>query len=193
MSKRVTCLVINTCDRLTSEQSQAVLKALAGEVLTDQEKPNLRPAIEKLSEAAEEAGEKDQIRKIRDEAIIAQFHAQQKKQSQVEEYTMEAYKSGTRLWYFNGKRHRENGPAVEREDGTKEWWLNGLMHREDGPAIEWPCGTKEWWLNGLVHREDGPAVEWADGRKDWFLNDECITEEEHKRRTSRAPRRESDQ
>jgi len=34
------------------------------------------------------------------------------------------------------------------KDGTKVWWLNGKLHREDGPAIEWSNGTKEWWLNG---------------------------------------------
>jgi hypothetical protein len=29
----------------------------------------------------------------------------------------------------------ENGPAVERSNGTKYWYLNGERHREDGPAI----------------------------------------------------------
>ena len=47
-------------------------------------------------------------------------------------------------------------------------------------------GTKEWRLNGEYHREDGPAIEWANGCKSWWLNDEEVTEEEHKRRTSKA-------
>ena len=33
-------------------------------------------------------------------------------------------------------------------DGTKMWWLNGKLHREDGPAAEYADGTKMWWLNG---------------------------------------------
>ena len=33
---------------------------------------------------------------------------------------------------INGKRHREDGPALEFADGTKEWYLNGkLFERMD--------------------------------------------------------------
>ena len=46
--------------------------------------------------------------------------------------------------YENGKRHREDGPAVEDLDGTKDWYLNGQLHRENGPAIVYEDGTKEW-------------------------------------------------
>jgi hypothetical protein len=69
-------------------------------------------------------------------------------------------------------------------NGSKSWYLNGKRHREDGPAFEGANGDKSWYLNGKSHREDGPAVEWADGYKAWYLNDERVTEEEHKRRTS---------
>ena len=71
-------------------------------------------------------------------------------------------------------------------DGTKRWYLNGKRHREDGPAVEYPEGTKCWYLNDELHREDGPAVEWADGTKFWWLNGKEVTEEEHKRLTSKA-------
>ena len=37
---------------------------------------------------------------------------------------------------------------VKESDGTKEWFKNGLRHRDDGPAIEKADGTKEWWKNG---------------------------------------------
>ena len=61
---------------------------------------------------------------------------------------------GTKIWRLNGKRHREDGPAVEYANGSKWWYLNGELHREDGPAIEWPCGGKEWYLHGEeVHPE----------------------------------------
>ena len=51
----------------------------------------------------------------------------------------------------------------------------------------WDNGGKSWFLNGKYHREDGPAVECADGYKYWWLNGEMVTEEEHKKRTSKAP------
>ena len=47
-------------------------------------------------------------------------------------------------------------------------------------------GTKKWYLNDKLHREDGPAVEYADGTKCWYLNGKEVTEEEHKRLTSKA-------
>ena len=72
------------------------------------------------------------------------------------------------------------------DDGNKYWWLNDDLHREDGPAIERSDGNKSWYLNGKLHREDGPAIEYADGSKCWFLNGKKVTEEEHKKRTSKA-------
>ena len=50
----------------------------------------------------------------------------------------------------------------------------------------WADGDKEWYLNDKLHREDGPAREWADGTKSWYLNGKNVTEEEHKRRTSKV-------
>ena len=34
--------------------------------------------------------------------------------------------------------------------GTKLWYLDGKLHREDGPAIEFPDGYKEWYLNDEI-------------------------------------------
>ena len=92
-------------------------------------------------------------------------------------YKVDVYDDGTKKWYLNGERHREDGPAVEFADGTKFWYLNGKCHREDGPAVEWADGSKYWYLNGKLHREDGPAVEWANGTKHWFLNDKLHRED----------------
>ena len=64
------------------------------------------------------------------------------------------------------------------EDGTKYWFLNGRRHREDGPAVEFSNGSKEWYLNGKLHREDGPACEYVNGNKHWCLNGELLTEQE---------------
>ena len=69
------------------------------------------------------------------------------------------------------------------DDGTKHWYLNGERHREDGPACEWAYGTKYWYLNGKVHRESGPAIEYVSGSKYWFLNGEQLSEAEFNART----------
>ena len=69
---------------------------------------------------------------------------------------------------------KEQPQCKVSEWGTKTWWLNGKRHREDGPAVEWASGTKIWWLHGKRHREDGPAFEDADGHKEWWLNDKPV-------------------
>ena len=50
----------------------------------------------------------------------------------MKEYTVKVYADGTKLWYLNGNRHREDGAAVEYANGTKEWRLNGekLTHQD---------------------------------------------------------------
>ena len=101
-------------------------------------------------------------------------------------YTVEVYADGTKKWYLNGDLHREDGPAIEYADGSKLWYLNDKSHREDGPAAEYADGDKLWCLNGKAHREDGPALEGADGTNEWFLNGKRMTEQEHKKATTKA-------
>jgi hypothetical protein len=62
--------------------------------------------------------------------------------SEYTEYQVRVYSNGTKEWYLNGRRHRDDGPAVESSDGDKYWYLNGKLHREDGPAIESSNGDK---------------------------------------------------
>ena len=62
-------------------------------------------------------------------------------------------------------------------NGNKVWFLEGKRHREDGPAIEWPDGNKSWYLNGKRHREVGPAIERANGNKYWYLNNKEVDPE----------------
>jgi hypothetical protein len=97
-------------------------------------------------------------------------------------YEVRVRTNGDKFWYLNGKRHREDGPAIEWATGNKAWYLNGDRHREDGPAVEYTNGEKAWYLNGDRHREDGPAVEYTNGEKYWFLNDERLTEGEFNER-----------
>ena len=58
------------------------------------------------------------------------------------------YLSGDKVWYLNGKFHREDGPACEYTNGNKHWYLDGKRHREDGPACELANGDNYWYLNG---------------------------------------------
>jgi len=67
---------------------------------------------------------------------------------------------------------------IVTKDGTKMWYLNGQRHREDGPAVEYPNGTKWWYLNGELHRKDGPAIEYSDGTKWWYLNSQNLSEKD---------------
>jgi hypothetical protein len=44
----------------------------------------------------------------------------------MKEYTVKVYEDRTE-WWFNGKLHREDGPAVEYTDGYKLWFINGIQ------------------------------------------------------------------
>ena len=47
------------------------------------------------------------------------------------EYTVKVYPNGRKVWYQNGKYHREDGPAIEYANGSKEWFLNGKSYTEE--------------------------------------------------------------
>ncbi|RTK95490.1 MAG: hypothetical protein EKK64_06625 [Neisseriaceae bacterium] len=69
------------------------------------------------------------------------------------------YKNGREEWYFEGKRHREDGPAVDSEN-IKIWYKKGLRHRENDPALI-KDNLKVWYERGLKHRTSPlPAVEY---------------------------------
>ena len=90
---------------------------------------------------------------------------------------------GNKRWCNSkGKRHREDGPAIEFLNGNKAWLINGKFHREDGPAIERTDGYKAWFINDERHREDGPAIEYTGGCKVWYLNGVEYTEQEYKKK-----------
>jgi hypothetical protein len=35
-------------------------------------------------------------------------------------------RGGSKHWRLDGKRHREDGPAIESAEGHKQWYLNGF-------------------------------------------------------------------
>jgi hypothetical protein len=59
---------------------------------------------------------------------------------------------------------------IEWLDGSKDWFKEGKRHREDGPARECLSGYKEWIKEGEFHRIDGPAIEYTDGSGEWYLD-----------------------
>jgi len=65
----------------------------------------------------------------------------------------QTYFNGDKVWYLNGKIHREDGPAIEYANGYKVWYLKGKRHREDGPATEHANGYKAWYLKGKHYSE----------------------------------------
>jgi len=69
-------------------------------------------------------------------------------------YEVEVYDDGFITWSFNGKLHREDGPAIKWADGTEFYYLNGNFHREDGPAIKWANGKEEYWLNNIEYSKE---------------------------------------
>jgi hypothetical protein len=79
----------------------------------------------------------------------------------------EAY--GRTTWFRFGREHREDGPAVIRDDGGTEWFRDGDLHREDDPAVTCSSGAEQWWINGMPHRDFGPAIIHEDGTEVWFL------------------------
>ena len=54
------------------------------------------------------------------------------------------------LYLRNGKFHRDgDSPAIESyDDSYKVYYKNGIKHRENGPAVI-VKGSQEFWLNGV--------------------------------------------
>lgn len=77
---------------------------------------------------------------------------------------------GCKIWYLRGKKHRDDGPAYEYADGSAEWYQGGFLHRIDGPAVDQVDGTKKWYLAGKVHRVGRPAIIRSDGSREWYAN-----------------------
>ncbi len=62
------------------------------------------------------------------------------------------------VYIFDGRKHRENGPAEIGRDGYEAWYKQGLKHRVGGPAVTSAEGTKEWWEEGKLLRREKPSA-----------------------------------
>jgi len=45
-------------------------------------------------------------------------------------------------------RLKEAPPEIDQY-GTKRWFKNGLRHRDNGPAVIWATGEEFWYENGF--------------------------------------------
>lgn len=62
-------------------------------------------------------------------------------------------------YYFKGIQHLEHSPAEIKKSGTKVYYMYGVKHRIGGPAIIDTMTKSEYWYQyGMFHREDGPAT-----------------------------------
>ena len=84
------------------------------------------------------------------------------------------HKHGFQEWSLNGLRHREDGgPACISRNKTLKWWyFCGKQHRVNGPAVIYPDGYESWYLNGKRHRVNGPSVTHTNGSQQWYLHGE---------------------
>jgi hypothetical protein len=48
----------------------------------------------------------------------------------------------------------EGSNCITLPDGTREWRADGRRHREDGPAVIHPDGSQEWWIDGVLKEID---------------------------------------
>ncbi len=88
-------------------------------------------------------------------------------------YTVEVYANGTKHWHLNGKRHREDGPAVELVTGTTEWYLNGKRMTEQEykkATTKATCDGKEVEIDGVTYvlKEKGQDDDDNDGSAKWL-------------------------
>ncbi len=86
---------------------------------------------------------------------------------------------GIKVWYKDGRIHRDGAPAIIYPNGDKVWFKDNRMHRDDGPAGEYISGNKVWCVNGQFHRINGPAVEYPT-IKEWYLHGKQYTKKEYK-------------
>lgn len=96
-------------------------------------------------------------------------------------------KCGSKIWYRNNLIHRDHDslPAEMRRDTMvpyNAYYQDGKLHRENGPAIIFSGSSpsKEWFKNNIRHREDGPAIITKD-KKLYFLRGQELKKKEFKR------------
>ena len=63
----------------------------------------------------------------------------------------------SKRYYWQGKLHRQDGPAMEWADGDYVWFLNDERHREDGPALNFSASSSRDYYRWYLHNEEVPC------------------------------------
>ena len=88
----------------------------------------------------------------------------------------------------NGIKNNKLFPSVfwnyDTHQGYTEWWYQGKLHNENGPAITNKHGYEAYYINGIRHRIDGPAMIKTDDRgTEYWLYGKQISQEVFEKRT----------
>jgi hypothetical protein len=55
----------------------------------------------------------------------------------------------------DGKLHSANSPAIQYSNGDETWYFHGKFHRVDGPAIDWPLKNYYvYYINGVQYSKE---------------------------------------
>jgi hypothetical protein len=65
------------------------------------------------------------------------------------------YKAKEYKVHEHGKEYTVQKDNYDPSD--EKWFYNGKLHRDYGPAVTYGCFAWVWFNHGLSHREDGPS------------------------------------
>lgn len=86
--------------------------------------------------------------------------------------------NGTQTWRLTGASHnvlhRDDGPARIWPDGGQDWYWRGRLHRCNGPAVV-RAHESRWYKMMKLHRLDGPAIINTSGFQQWHLEGKNMT------------------
>lgn len=69
----------------------------------------------------------------------------------MKQWIINYHDTGDMITYLNGMVHsRNDSPAIVTNNGCSMWFFEGKLHRDVGPAfINYSTGIKEWWTHGV--------------------------------------------
>jgi hypothetical protein len=74
------------------------------------------------------------------------------------------------MYYKNNVLHRVGKPAIERGDGTWEYYFEGKKHRIDGPAISSVYDDEGFYVEGAyywdIDKFNKAAAKWIQKNRD---------------------------
>jgi len=89
----------------------------------------------------------------------------------MKEYTVKVFEDGSKAWYLDGQRHREDGPAIEFSSGTRSWYLNGEKLTEEEHKRRIAGVTMDDALaagDGVILREQAERIAELEERISWL-------------------------